>query len=275
MSNTQLYTIDVRAFADKEKFDAAYALLPRERREAIDRCRFEKDKRLSLGAGYLIDFGLKKLGTGDYRIEKDGHGKPFLAGGALSEPFAGIHFNVSHSGDYAVCVFSDAPVGVDVERIRPFSPAVIKRVFSENERSFVKESISESISESDSKIVVENDSESIPGKLDLADRLYTLLWTVKESFVKQSGSGITTGFGSIESENLPGILLAANVTNESLFVVDDANNVSSFSVHRVTDGSRNENAITGLFYSDYALSICMEDAEKLKTINLCITEVKL
>ncbi|MCR4841522.1 MAG: 4'-phosphopantetheinyl transferase superfamily protein [Lachnospiraceae bacterium] len=260
MSNTQLYTIDVRAFADKDKFDAAYAQLPRERREVIDRCRFEKDKRLSLGAGYLIDFGLKKLGMGDYRIEKDGHGKPFLAGGALSEPFAGIHFNVSHSGDYAVCVFSDAPVGVDIERIRPFSPAVIKRVFSEKEKEFVNGM---------------NAFDDVPENSGLADRMYSLLWTVKESFVKQCGSGITTGFGSIESEDLPGILLAANAIGESLFVVEDANNVSSFHVHRVTDGSRNENAITGLFYSDYALSICMEDAEKLKTINSCITEVKL
>ena len=133
-------------------------------------------------------------------------------------------------------------------------------MFSEKERSFVKESISES----DSEIVVEKDSESIPGKPDLADRMYSLLWTVKESFVKQSGSGITTGFGSIESENLPGILLAAN-----------ASNVSSFSVHRVTDGFRTENVITGLFHSDYALSICMEDAEELKKVNSCITEVKL
>ena len=29
------------------------------------------------------------------------------------------HFNLSHSGEYALCALSDAPVGVDIEAVRP------------------------------------------------------------------------------------------------------------------------------------------------------------
>ncbi|MDE6879883.1 MAG: hypothetical protein K2P20_00825 [Oscillospiraceae bacterium] len=47
---------------------------------------------------------------------------PELARGVRGKPFfpslSGVHFNLSHSRGAAVCALHDAPVGVDVERLR-------------------------------------------------------------------------------------------------------------------------------------------------------------
>ncbi len=59
------------------------------------------------------------------RLVRGPHGKPALADGRL-------HFNLSDSGGLAVVAVSpEAPVGVDVERVRPLGRwrAVIRRVF--------------------------------------------------------------------------------------------------------------------------------------------------
>lgn len=46
----------------------------------------------------------------------------------------GLHFNLSHSGRYALCALSDAPVGVDIEAVRPRSPRLPERALSGAER---------------------------------------------------------------------------------------------------------------------------------------------
>ncbi len=48
----------------------------------------------------------------DIRLHYGEHGKPECEGNAL-------HFNLSHSGDYLALAFDTAPIGIDVERMRP------------------------------------------------------------------------------------------------------------------------------------------------------------
>lgn len=45
-------------------------------------------------------------------------GKPYFPGCPQ------VHFNCSHSGDLALCALSDAPVGVDLELVRPRRPGL-------------------------------------------------------------------------------------------------------------------------------------------------------
>ena len=57
-------------------------------------------------------------------IKKSPSGKPFIHG-ADSEY---KHFNISHSNNYAVCVFSEEiEVGIDIEKIRPINQRIIDR----------------------------------------------------------------------------------------------------------------------------------------------------
>lgn len=94
-------------------------------------------------------------------IEKNYLGKPVLASGEA-------YFNISHSFERVVCAVSDKPVGVDIEKIRPFSRGVINRFFNDSESEYVERAKSE----------------------DEARKRFYELWTLKESYVKMTGEGL-------------------------------------------------------------------------------------
>lgn len=50
-------------------------------------------------------------------------GKPYLA-------HTGLQISISHSGPWAVCALSNAPVGVDLERIRPVTEGVWRKLLA-------------------------------------------------------------------------------------------------------------------------------------------------
>ena len=85
-------------------------------------------------------------------------GKPVLKGSA-------IHFNLSHSGPFALLGVGDAPLGVDVERIRPRRPSLPRYALSDAEFSW------------------------FTGRGSRWEDFYTL-WTLKESRVKCTGQGL-------------------------------------------------------------------------------------
>ena len=87
----------------------------------------KKDKLLSLGAGLLLYYLLEQEHISDKRLDATVCGKPKLA--AAEKP----QFNLSHSGEYAVCALSDKPVGVDIEEIGSPDFAVAERCFSAEE----------------------------------------------------------------------------------------------------------------------------------------------
>ena len=76
------------------------ALLPEERLVKANRYAFEKDRRLSLAAGYLV-----WRYVGEYRVDE--HGKPRKEG---------VCFSLSHSGELAALAVSiEGEMGLDVE----------------------------------------------------------------------------------------------------------------------------------------------------------------
>jgi hypothetical protein len=85
----------------------------------------------------LLRQGLRAMGMGALAelftpdmLERTQDGKPFIPG------LPDIHFNLSHSGDYMACAFSDREVGLDLqEHSRPHTSLVriAKRFFSARE----------------------------------------------------------------------------------------------------------------------------------------------
>ncbi len=98
------------------------------------------------------------------------HGKPYFPA------FPQVHFNISHCPGMIACIIDDHPAGVDVEVIRDFSPRLVSRVLTPSEQELLADEAS--------------DAE--------AERIcFFRLWTLKESWVKQTGSGLSVPLNSI------------------------------------------------------------------------------
>ena len=72
-------------------------------------------------AWWLLKNGARKLfGIPDIceKTVRNAAGKPF------NPEFPGIFFSISHTKNAAFCVFSDAPIGLDCEEMRPVSERV-------------------------------------------------------------------------------------------------------------------------------------------------------
>lgn len=160
----RLYVMDVTCFEDEELFKACYDQMSDPRKKKIDAYKPNASKRLSLGAGILLDRGLSEAGVSGYELELGDQNKPFL------KDRSDIFFNISHSGNMAAVAISDRAVGVDIEEHRHFDDGLIDYVFNE----------------SDKKTALE--LEALYKDKDIA---YTALWTVKESIMKHSGMGVS------------------------------------------------------------------------------------
>ena len=99
------------------------------------------------------------------------HGKPYLHPAPAPAP-AMLQFNLSHSGDWALCAVTTAgEVGVDIERVRPQPPAyrlkVAQRFFSAHEYHAINSA----------------------GPADI-DSAFFSGWTRKEAYIKCHGKGL-------------------------------------------------------------------------------------
>ena len=112
----------------------------------------------SVGCAPPGDGGIFPLPT----ITRTAEGKP----GFSDHP--GLHFSLSHSGGRSLCVLGGAPVGADIERVRPRSKGLARYVMDDREYSWFQARGS--------------------GWGDF----YTL-WTLKEARVKCTGEGIFRG----------------------------------------------------------------------------------
>lgn len=145
--------------------------LPQQRQERVQRLRSEEAKRLSVGAWALLLEAYRTLGVdvSDWTPLENPHGKPYF------QERTEFQFSLSHSGQCVLCALSDAPVGCDVERIRPFDKRVANRFFSAEENRLLEQA--------------EDKSE-----------LFTRIWTCKESYVKAIGTGLSTPLSSFSTD---------------------------------------------------------------------------
>lgn len=90
----------------------------------------------------------------------EAHGKPVF------RDMPGLCFNISHTEGLAVCAVSSRPIGADTEQIRPFSSRLLRRICSQEEETWVMSR--------------ENPAEGL-----------IRLWTLKESYVKATGEGLS------------------------------------------------------------------------------------
>jgi len=165
-----IYVADASPLKCGDVFSKYYNEMPIDRRSKIDKLKNESDKRLSLCAGILVKKAFEDIER-EYLLNEIialENGRPGLP------KTAGIDFNVSHSGDMAVCALSDSSVGCDIQLMKPTDAGIAKRFFSEEEKQYVFAG---------------------DDPLEITDRFYRI-WTRKEAYTKLTGEGILKDFKS-------------------------------------------------------------------------------
>lgn len=161
----KVYIADTESLMDPLRFANAYEAVGEERQRKVDRFRFPRDKRLSLGAGLLLKEALLNENAADMELAVSDRGKPYL------KNCPELYFSLSHSGTKAMCAIDRRPVGCDIEIIDTPPLKIAGRFFSAEEQSLLN---------------------SIADKEQLS-RYFYMLWTGKESYLKLTGEGLSGG----------------------------------------------------------------------------------
>lgn len=121
------------------------------RLDKIQMLKTEKAKEASLGVEAALRIALQKAGFPEDLCYH------YTTSGQPVFDLPQLFVSLSHSGSFAVCALSDKPVGIDVEQRRAIDERLLKK---------------------------------IQHPKDEADDFFRL-WTAKEAFFKQQGTGIT------------------------------------------------------------------------------------
>lgn len=184
MSYCKAVFLNTDIFSDRQLFERWYSLMPEYRKEKIDSLKFNSSKRLSLGAGTLI-YKFKP----EAKVLFTEKGKPYF------KDYPDIHFNLSHSGTMAMLCISDLTVGCDLEEISRAPLNIASRYFSEKENKFLNS--------------IEDPEER--------NRNFYKIWTLKESYIKATGSGLSEDFSCFSAIPSDSGIIFEQKESENLF----------------------------------------------------------
>ncbi|WP_202702732.1 4'-phosphopantetheinyl transferase superfamily protein [Flavobacterium sp. UGB4466] len=152
---------------DQSILDYYLEFLPQKFRQEVLKYRKWDDRYNCLFGKLMVRMGSHILGNHSFEFEKmvkDNYGKPYMLG-------SNFNFNISHSGNMVVCVFSKQEIGVDIEEINDIDYSLFENVFSAQEFAEINR--------------------------DGLDKFYEF-WTRKESVIKAIGKGMSIPLTEIE-----------------------------------------------------------------------------
>lgn len=175
----RVYIAKITPLLIEKNYGAYYRKIPAWRQEKADKLRFKEDKARSVGAWILWE-----------KIQKAGQ-----------VPQEAV-FNLSHSGDYVLCAYSDAAkaqVGCDLEEVKELRLSVARRFFGEGEYRHIAET---------------KDPEC-------KTWLFYRYWVLKESFMKATRKGSQVLFlsklGNLKHANSNSLPVTFPLVVEMLF----------------------------------------------------------
>lgn len=152
------------------------AQLDGQKRARVERLRRVQSQNQTICADHLARVLLMQAGARPEQLcfSQTPLGKPLC-------PQTGLHFSLSHSGDFVFCAVARTEVGADLEALRPIRPALAERVCSPAELEYV-----------------------CPQGVFDSERFLSV-WTAKEAYLKYTGEGIATDLRRIETADAQGL----------------------------------------------------------------------
>ncbi|MED0939949.1 4'-phosphopantetheinyl transferase superfamily protein [Bacillus mobilis] len=165
-----VYAVEVPNKLSNEEFQYYLKETPIEKQIKIKRYVRQEDSIRTLFGELLIRAVIRRersVTSKELFISYNKCGKPYF------KDVPNFHFNISHSGKWVVCATDEKPVGIDIELIKPIDLGIAERFFSIEEYQYLKKQ----------------------PEYDQLSCFYDF-WTLKESFVKAIGKGLTVQLDS-------------------------------------------------------------------------------
>ncbi|MGO4946650.1 4'-phosphopantetheinyl transferase family protein [Blautia sp. Sow4_E7] len=175
----KLYRININALADPLQNENLLEQVCPERRKKVIRYLQPDDRKRSLGAGIIIKKILEENGLSEGCLKYSENGKPvadhlhFSRQAGQTRGASLGSFNISHAGDYVVGVQSDREVGCDIEKAVNAPLEIASHYFCPSERKYIETAADQ-------------------------DKAFFTLWTLKESYMKMTGRGMSLPLDSFE-----------------------------------------------------------------------------
>ena len=166
----EIYAVNIHKPISNDKYREYLHIISEDRQLKLNNYRFHDDIKRSLFgdlmARYLanIKLGLK---SADILFCSNEFGKPYI------RHYPEFNFNISHSGKWVVCALSRLPVGIDIEHMKESNLSIAKRYFTNEEYKIIINSCEETRKE-----------------------MFYRLWTLKESYIKLIGKGLSVPLNS-------------------------------------------------------------------------------
>lgn len=161
----KIYGIHITGREEISDFNSIFPFLPKEKKKKIKNFIHKEDAvRTILGEWMIRTLIHENLNIPhkDINLEINNYGKPHLPG------YNNFHFNISHSGKWVVCATDISSVGIDIELISPIDLETGKHVFSQEEYK---------------ELLSKREEERLS--------YFYELWTLKESYIKNTGEGLS------------------------------------------------------------------------------------
>lgn len=166
---SKLLVFDINNLRDFDVYNKLKKAVSTTRIEKSEKYIFWEDAKRCICAEAIMRFYLiNHLGirNSDIEIEYNNYGKPFLKNNK-------IFFNLSHSGRWVVCGWSNSEIGVDIEKIDKVNTDIAESLFCKNEYEYIKS-----------------------GEKYEQYKKFIQIWTLKESYIKYIGKGLTVPLNS-------------------------------------------------------------------------------
>ena len=182
LEGIKVYCLDISKI-NKEKYFFLRSMVSEQRRQLADKFRFIEDSYRSVCAAMLVKYSLSMNDNynGNLDFLYNDYGKPYLKDSNAA------YFNLSHSGNRVVVAVAGTEVGIDVEKIQSGIDGVVDTLYTEKELDYVR---------------------SARGR-DYDERMVHI-WTMKESYCKFLGLGLSAGLEKFCVDPLEGTVTDKN-----------------------------------------------------------------